>query len=256
LGQRGWQFEQTGTREFEIGTTDYGVWMEILPLGVGGAFAKTLNQTNFLVTPAEGKPFLIDFGYTAPRVLHGLGIDLRSVAGVVVSHLHGDHVGGLEELGFTAYFVWHQRPVLYVARNLLPLLWEHSLKAGMGQRLRATKGRFFRAELATYFDVRPIEARRPFAVGSATGGSAALTCDSRVQTENLELYGTAAQLIFHDCLLTANGDDIHATLDELLTLHPDWQKKTLLVHYSDDWRDYEGRTGHMQFAREGKRYRL
>jgi ribonuclease BN (tRNA processing enzyme) len=254
--------------------------MEILPLGVGGAFAKTLNQTNFLVTPAEGKPFLIDFGYTAPRVLHGLGIDLRSVAGVVVSHLHGDHVGGLEELGFTAYFVWHQRPVLYVARNLLPLLWEHSLKAGMGQRLRATKGRFFRAELATYFDVRPIEARRPFAVGSvevipfptphtpgrpswgfrlndrATGGSAALTCDSRVQTENLELYGTDAQLIFHDCLLTANGDDIHATLDELLTLHPDWQKKTLLVHYSDDWRDYEGRTGHMQFAREGKRYRL
>ena len=43
--------------------------MEIVPLGVGDAFAKTLFQTNFLVRPAEGEPFLVDCGHTAARAL-------------------------------------------------------------------------------------------------------------------------------------------------------------------------------------------
>ena len=41
--------------------------MEIVPLGVGSAFAKTLNNTNFLIRPDEGEPFLLDCGFTAAR---------------------------------------------------------------------------------------------------------------------------------------------------------------------------------------------
>ncbi len=254
--------------------------MEIIPLGVGEAFAKTLRQTNYLVRPAEGEPFLVDFGHTAPRALHALGIEMRSVARVLLSHLHGDHVGGLEELGFTGYFSWGERPVLHVPANLLPHLWDHVLAAGMGQRLHDPSGRPRTAGLETYFDVRPLRPREAVSLGSvratpfatphvpgrpswgfrledrATGGVAVLTCDSRLHRGNLEGPGRGAHAIFHDCQLSDNGAPIHATLRELLALPLDVQERILLVHYGDDWGFSVGQTGPMAFAREGQVYRF
>jgi len=252
--------------------------MEIIPLGVGEAFAKTLFQTNFLVRPAEGEPFLVDFGHTGSRALRALGVELRSVSRVLVSHLHGDHIGGLEELGFSGYFAWGERPVLYLPESVLPFLWEHALLAGMGQRLKARDGTFFDAGVETYFDVRPVAPLTPFDLGSvrvhpfstphipgrpswgfrledrATGKAAMLTCDSRFHPGNLARYGAGASVVFHDCQLVTNGAHIHATLEELLTLPPAAQERILLVHYADDWRSFEGRTGQMRFAREGRSY--
>ncbi len=254
--------------------------MEILPLGVGEAFAKTLRNTNFLVTPSDGEPFLVDFGHTASRALAELGVDLRSVARVLLSHLHADHIGGLEELGFTGYFAWAQRPVLYLPENLRPLLWEHSLCGGMGQRLRRADGGFFEATCDTYFDVRPLAAGRPVELGSvvatpfptphspgrpswgfrlqdrSSGEVVLLTCDSRFNLRNLEVFGAGAGAVFHDCQLVSNGAHIHATLDELSTLPEHWQERTLLVHYADDWARHQHRLGRFRLAREGHRYRF
>ncbi len=254
--------------------------MEITPIGVGDAFAKTLFQTNFLVTPGDGEPFLVDCGHTCSRALQALGRELRSVPRVVLSHLHGDHIGGLEELGFLGYFAWERRPELYVPEGLVPWLWPHALEAGMGQRLRARGGGFFEAGLETYFALTPLPGREPFSLGSvritpfptphvpgrpswgfrlddrATGGSVLLTCDTRFHARNLEVYGRGVDAVFHDCQLASNGAHIHACLDELLTLPEAWQERVLLVHYGDDWQAYRGRTGRMRFAAQGEPYRF
>jgi ribonuclease BN (tRNA processing enzyme) len=252
--------------------------MEIIPLGVGEAFAKTLFQTNFLVRPAEGEAFLVDLGHTGSRALRALGVNLREVCRVVVSHLHGDHIGGLEELGFSGYFAWGERPVLYVPQSVLPFLWENALQAAMGQRLKAPDGTFFEARLETYFDVRPVAPLSTFDLGSvrvrpfstphtpgrpswgfrleerATGKSVMLTCDSRFHRGNLNRYGADASAIFHDCQLVTSGAHIHATLEELVTLPAEVQERILLIHLADDWRSFEGRTGKLRFAREGHPY--
>lgn len=255
--------------------------MEIVPLGVGEAFAKTLFQTNFLVRPAEGAPFLIDCGHTASRALHALGQPFPSVSTVLLSHLHGDHIGGLEELGFMGYFAWGFRPRLHVPEDLLPHLWAQALQAGMGQRLTRGGGPAFEAGMETYFDVQPVRRGEPFRLGSAlvtpfptphtpgrpswgfrvddsaTGKGALFTCDSRFDPGNLERFAPGVDAIFHDCQLTTNGGGhIHATLDELLTLAPVDRSRVFLVHYGDDWRSHRERAAGMVFAEEGRSYRF
>ncbi|GAB6063968.1 MBL fold metallo-hydrolase [Deferrisoma palaeochoriense] len=253
--------------------------MEIVPLGVGDAFAKTLYQTNFLVRPADGEPFLVDCGHTASRALRALGLELRAVPRVLVSHLHADHIGGLEELGFAGYFGWGLRPRLYVPENLLPWLWPHALEAGMGQRLRGAEG-FFEARLETYFEVTALAGGGAFDLGSvrvtpfptphvpgrpswgfrledrATGGRVLLTCDTRFHPKTLDAFGADADAVFHDCQFVTNGAHIHATLDELQTLPEAWHERLLLVHYADDWPDHAHRLGRLRLAEQGRVYRF
>ncbi len=64
-------------------------------IGCGDAFASGGRfQTCFLVRGSD-RPFLIDCGASAPVALQRRGVDPSGICLVIVSHLHGDHVGGL-----------------------------------------------------------------------------------------------------------------------------------------------------------------
>jgi ribonuclease BN (tRNA processing enzyme) len=76
-----------GTRTMAAVTLDF--------IGCGDAFASGGRfQTCFLVR-GTGRPCLIDCGASAPVALQQRGVDPAGIGLVLVSHLHGDHAGGL-----------------------------------------------------------------------------------------------------------------------------------------------------------------
>jgi ribonuclease BN (tRNA processing enzyme) len=79
--------------------------MKLQLLGTGDAFGSGGRfNTCFLVT-APATRFLIDFGATSMVALQRHGIDPNSIDVIFISHLHGDHFGGLPFLLLHAHFI-------------------------------------------------------------------------------------------------------------------------------------------------------
>jgi ribonuclease BN (tRNA processing enzyme) len=86
--------------------------MRLTIIGCGDAFGSGgRRQTSYLVE-AAGDRLMIDCGATTLLGLGTLGIDPNTIPAVVVSHLHGDHFGGL---------VWWLIHAQHVARRTVPL---------------------------------------------------------------------------------------------------------------------------------------
>ena len=85
--------------------------LQLTFLGTGGAFTdfRVNYHNNALVRTDEG-PVLIDCGGTAPQALRELGIHPESLRGILITHLHGDHVGGLEQVLWERFYVGSSGP--------------------------------------------------------------------------------------------------------------------------------------------------
>ncbi len=107
-------------------------------VGTGSGLNPQLGNTSFLVSDLE-KNILVDCGFTVtPKLLEKN--KLKDVTDVLITHLHSDHVGGLELFGFMQYFVYEnkgeKRPRLHLAsKDMAKKLW-NTLREGMqgGQR--------------------------------------------------------------------------------------------------------------------------
>jgi ribonuclease BN (tRNA processing enzyme) len=81
-------------------------------LGCGDAFsAGGRFQTSFYLE-GGGEPMLIDCGATTLVALKRLGIDSTSIGLVILSHLHGDHYGGLPWLILDGQFADRTKPLV------------------------------------------------------------------------------------------------------------------------------------------------
>ncbi|TVX94210.1 MBL fold metallo-hydrolase [Paenibacillus agilis] len=227
-------------------------------LGTGSAFAKRYANNNGIISTSNTKLF-IDCGITAPLALHQLGLTFDQLDGVIITHLHGDHVGGLEEYGFQMMFRYKRKPKLYIATTLVEPLWENTLKGGMSQPGLEC--------LEDVFDVHPLEPDTNYAIDDELSirliqtphipdkSSYSLlvnetffySADMRFQPQLLEqLVQQGVTSIWHDCQLVGAGE-VHATITELLSLPPSIQSRVSLMHYGDERSEWEGRTGLMPF---------
>lgn len=242
--------------------------MDIQMIGTGSAFSKRYFNNNALVY-ADGFTLLIDCGVTAPAALHQLDKPLSEIDAILITHIHADHVGGLEEFAFRMKFQYERMPVLYIADTLVEPIWEHTLKGGMVQEEWQ--------RLEDFFEVRPLEAGIPVQMAPdlrvellqtphIPGKSSYslylndhffYSADMRFNPELLEtlIRGRGCEVIFHDCQLQSPGI-VHASLEELLTLPEAVQERIWLVHYADERDDYIGRTGKMQFLEQHQIYSM
>jgi ribonuclease BN (tRNA processing enzyme) len=100
-----------------------------------------------------------------PNALISLGVDFKSIDDIYVSHLHADHIGGLEYMAFMRYdwvnkpreaFGKGYAPKLIGNVQLLEDLWNKSLRGGM----ESMQG--FVASIDTFFETDPIEPNESF----------------------------------------------------------------------------------------------
>ncbi|GKU78437.1 MBL fold metallo-hydrolase [Paenibacillus sp. L3-i20] len=241
--------------------------MKITMVGTGSAFAKRFDNNNALIEVDEFR-LLVDCGITLPRALHEMDIQFVDLDAVLISHIHGDHVGGLEELAFQMMFKFKRKPVLYLAQQLIKPLWENTLRGGLTQESLSRLEHFFivkpletgkQYELAPGLIVELIQTKHiidkdsfSFLFNSRFFYSADMRFDGQLLQK---LVDGGVETIYHDCQIETPAV-VHAGLDELLTLPESIQKKLWLMHYGDGIDEYRGKTGSMRIVEQRKSYNV
>jgi ribonuclease BN (tRNA processing enzyme) len=237
-----------------------GEWgMKLTFAGTGSAFCMAAEnfQSNMVLetTPSDNEQphrLLIDCGSDARHSLRNLGYMPNDFDAVYVSHLHSDHIGGLEWMALANYFVFDgHRTKLFAAHELLDPLWEHCLRGGLETSDHGN------SQLSSYFDVVPLFAENGFdwkglhmdvvpvahivtdentmfsygLFGHGKKQSFFLTTDAIFNPDaHMPLY-RKADVIFQDCELGPRHSGVHAHYNELVTLPDEIKAKMWLYHY-------------------------
>lgn len=242
--------------------------LQIQMLGTGSAFAKAHYNNNALIY-SNGYTLMIDCGFTAPRSLFELQIPFDKIDAILISHIHADHIGGLEEFAFQMLYVYKKKIKLIVPSSIVHSLWEHSLKGGLENAAEGLTGLSSYFELVTVSEGAPsklhdglkVEIVRTEHISNRPSYSFIIndylfySADAKFSRSLLAdiHHNRKCKYILHDCQLFSPGT-VHASLDELLTLPEEIQEKVLLMHYGDNYQQFLGKTGRMQFMEQHRIY--
>jgi glyoxylase-like metal-dependent hydrolase (beta-lactamase superfamily II) len=222
--------------------------MRAFPIGVGTAFGRRFFNTNFIVEFDSKEFLLIDCGFTASKSLETIGMSILDVDHLFVSHLHADHIGGIEELALKKRLILGRKINLYIHRNLVEHFWE-SIRAGIEHtqvgRLEiddyfnviAHNGRF--AVDGVEFSSQPthhVNGMMSFDIGF---GDLLLTCDTVFSKEYVANRAKEFEIVVHDCSFD-RVQQVHTFYQQLME-NRDLFQRLYVIHYEDNIDEYKNR---------------
>lgn len=243
--------------------------VEVTFLGTGGAFTdfRTNYHNNMLVKTNQGF-ILIDCGGTAVQSLKELGIPVCDISAVIITHMHGDHVGGLEQLLWERYYTGPGGKPGFLKTAVFATTEIHAaLRRALHDcvdEYTASDGRTlaggYNALITPYIrDVtdpnlggwinwgwhRLRLARTPHVVGEgvdkpsygvvireSSNWSVYYTSDTTFRPEIGDLFPDA-KVILHDCTFSPHYKaTVHTHYEELKRLPPEVRKRIVLMHHT------------------------
>lgn len=212
-------------------------------LGVGNAAAVELGSSSVVFERAGAPLLMVDCGQEALTAYLD-HYDATPIA-LFITHVHMDHVAGMERLFIRAFFdqALRGRLRLYVPVTVLPHLqarvadYPGALAEGTAnfwdafQVIPVSRG-FWHEGL--WFDVFPVRHHLPdTAFGLRLRGSVVYTGDTRPIPEMLAQHADNEELIAHDCAL--HGNPSHSGIDDLEREYSDVLRgRLLLYHYESE----------------------
>ena len=213
-------------------------------LGVGNSQAAVrLGSASAVLRRDDAPVLMVDCGQealTAYQDAYGAMPDA-----LFITHVHMDHVAGLERLFFATYFDPARRGKvrLYVPVGVLPHLqsrvadYPGVIAEGDAnwwdafQLVPVTRG-FWHA--GQWYDVFPVRHHLPdTAFGLRLPGSVVWTGDTRPIPEMLARFADAGELVAHDCAL--HGNPSHSGIDDLEREYPPaLLSRCVLYHYASE----------------------
>lgn len=232
--------------------------MNITFLGTGDAFSFD-NRHNSAFLEFENTNLFIDFPCTNRTGLRLINKELDYVENLFITHLHEDHINGVQQLAYYKEILKKDKPNLYIYEGLLEEFWS-TVRTGLE---KTTKGR---KTIEHYFNIYPI--KNSFKIQNQTfylqktdhvpemnsfglivDSHFYFSGDSNVNLTDLEhiikMYNV--KTIFHDCHLWDLDIASHASLKDIQSLPKNIRDTIILMHYHDGY--YEE---HQKVQLEGK----
>lgn len=226
---------------------------DAIVLGAGDTFS-AVHRTSALLLVCDGFALAIDCPDTYRGALRdastrsGRGLDLASIDTVLITHVHGDHMNGLEGVAFFKHFAERKRLTLVTSDDVRSVLWDQRLRASMET---LWDGNTFRTlSFDDYFDHRPlvwdgaievgpfrIHARRTrhhvptsALIIEANGASLGYSADTAFDPE-LIAWLSRADVVIHE----TNFGPAHTPYESLAALPAATRAQMRLIHYPDSF---------------------
>jgi len=242
-----------------------------LPLGIGNAFS-ALSYSTCLALEADGCWLLIDCPHPIRKMMReasasaAVDLDAAAVHAVVLTHLHADHVSGLEGLAYYSRFLLNRKLRLVAHPSVSEGLWSGHLAASMRRAKQESGLPEIENRFEGFFDLQDISEQQSLSTGpftisvhpashsvptmaifvEAAGRKFGYSADTAYDLRLIE-WLSRADLIVHE----ANGGFPHTPYQRLAELPIALRKKMFVVHYPDGF-DPPGRE--IELLRQGQSY--
>lgn len=191
----------------------------------------------------------------------------KDIDAVYISHLHADHAGGIEYLGFCSFFDPNKDKIQLIGqRDVIRDGWKHTWSGGMRSyqgkvlnlddffdvQMLPQNGKFYWEELEFQI-VQSVHIMDGYAIvpsyglmmttrsnSGYLGKRVYFTTDTQFNPNQIMDFYKQADIIIQDCETYPFKSGVHAHFNELCTLPDEIKKKMILVHYADNILDSAG----------------